>query len=70
MRKHQEAYRLKLGAMTEGELRRSNLGFTLARVKRDILVEAKPHWLSMDYGNIEKYAKSSLSYANKMLSRL
>ena len=28
---------------------------------RDTLVAAKPHWLSMDYGNIEKYAKDDLS---------
>lgn len=28
---------------------------------RDILQAAKPHWLSMDYGNIEKYAKNDLS---------
>jgi spermidine/putrescine transport system substrate-binding protein len=28
---------------------------------RDKLVEAKPKWLSMDYGNIEKYAKGDLS---------
>ena len=40
MKHHEDAYRAKLGALEEGELRRSNLGFTLARVKRDILVEA------------------------------
>jgi spermidine/putrescine transport system substrate-binding protein len=28
---------------------------------RDILQAAKPYWLSMDYGNIEKYAKNDLS---------
>ena len=28
---------------------------------RDALVAAKPHWLSMDYGNIEKYAKGDLA---------
>lgn len=28
---------------------------------RDKLVEAKQHWLSMDYGNIEKYAKGDLA---------
>ena len=28
---------------------------------RDILQAAKPHWLSMDYGNIEKFAKNDLS---------
>jgi len=28
---------------------------------RDTLVEAKKDWLSMDYGNIEKYAKGDLS---------
>jgi spermidine/putrescine transport system substrate-binding protein len=27
---------------------------------RDKLLEAKPKWLSMDYGNIEKYAKEDL----------
>jgi hypothetical protein len=41
MKKHEDAYRDKLSRMNEGELRRSNLGFTLARVKRDILVEAR-----------------------------
>jgi spermidine/putrescine transport system substrate-binding protein len=28
---------------------------------RDKLMEAKPKWISMDYGNIEKYAKGDLS---------
>ena len=28
---------------------------------RDILVAAKPKWISMDYGNIEKYSKGDLS---------
>jgi spermidine/putrescine transport system substrate-binding protein len=28
---------------------------------RDQLLAAKPHWLSMDYGNIEKYAKEDLA---------
>lgn len=41
MKKHQDAYREKLARMTAKQLRRSNLGFTLARVKRDILVEAR-----------------------------
>lgn len=41
MKKHEDAYRDKLGRMTKKELRRSNIGFTLARVKRDILVEAQ-----------------------------
>jgi len=41
MKKHPDAYRTKLEAMSEGALRRSNLGFTLARVKRDILMEAR-----------------------------
>lgn len=41
MRKHQDAYREKLSSLPETELRRRNLGFTLARVKRDILVEAR-----------------------------
>ncbi|MGJ8559031.1 MAG: hypothetical protein ACSHX3_02220 [Litorimonas sp.] len=41
MKKHPDAYREKLARMTERDLRRSNLGFTLARVKRDILVEAR-----------------------------
>lgn len=41
MKKHPDAYREKLARMTAKELRRSNLGFTLARVKRDILVEAR-----------------------------
>lgn len=41
MKKHPDAYREKLARMTAKQLRRSNLGFTLARVKRDILVEAR-----------------------------
>ena len=41
MKKHAEAYREKLSLFSKGELRRRNLGFTLARVKRDILVEAR-----------------------------
>lgn len=41
MRKHPDAYREKLSAMPAAQLRRRNLGFTLARVKRDILVEAR-----------------------------
>jgi spermidine/putrescine transport system substrate-binding protein len=28
---------------------------------RDVLVAAKPKWISMDYGNVEKYAKGDLS---------
>ncbi len=40
MKKHQEAYREKLAAFDAGQLRRRNLGFTLARVKRDILMDA------------------------------
>ena len=34
--------------------------FTRAE-SRDILRAAKPNWLSMDYGNIEKYAKGDLA---------
>ena len=34
---------------------------TVLKKVRDILQAAKPHWLSMDYGNIEKYAKNDLS---------
>ncbi|GHA93443.1 hypothetical protein GCM10009069_15640 [Algimonas arctica] len=41
MKNHPDAYRGKLARMTQGDLRRRNLGFTLARVKRDILVEAR-----------------------------
>lgn len=28
---------------------------------RDKLLAAKPHWLSMDYGNVEKYAKEDIA---------
>ncbi len=28
---------------------------------RDKLLEAKPHWISIDYGNVEKFAKGDLS---------
>lgn len=41
MKRHPEAYREKLAAFDAGDLKRRNLGFTLARVKRDILVEAQ-----------------------------
>ena len=41
MKKHQEAYREKLADFAQVDLKRHNLGFTLARVKRDILVEAR-----------------------------
>lgn len=30
------------------------------RKVRDKLVEAKPHWISLDYGTVEKYAKGDL----------
>jgi spermidine/putrescine transport system substrate-binding protein len=32
----------------------------LLRKVRDKLMEAKPKWISMDYGNVEKYAKEDL----------
>lgn len=41
MKKHPDAYHDKLSRMTAKDIRRSNLGFTLARVKRDILVDAR-----------------------------
>ncbi|MGB6231356.1 MAG: hypothetical protein WBF53_14660 [Litorimonas sp.] len=41
MRKYEDAYRDKLRAFGADGLRRRNLGFTLAKVKRDILVEAQ-----------------------------
>ena len=28
---------------------------------RDKLIAAKPHWMSMDYGNLEKYAKDDIA---------
>lgn len=34
---------------------------TVLKKARDILVEAKTKWISMDYGNIEKYAKGDIS---------
>ena len=33
---------------------------TLKKV-RDLLIEAKPHWLSLSYGNIEAFAKNDIS---------
>jgi spermidine/putrescine transport system substrate-binding protein len=33
----------------------------ILRKVRDTLVAAKPHWLSMDYGNIEKYSKVDIA---------
>jgi hypothetical protein len=41
MIRHAEAYRTKLAALDPDRLKRRNLGFTLARVKRDILIEAR-----------------------------
>ncbi len=41
MKKHPDAYREKLAAIPEDTLKRRNVGFTLARVKRDILMEAR-----------------------------
>lgn len=34
---------------------------TILRKVRDTLLAAKPKWISMDYGNVEKYAKGDLS---------
>lgn len=39
MRHYEDAYREKLSLITDVELDRKNLGFTLAKLKRDILVE-------------------------------
>ncbi|MDI7863487.1 extracellular solute-binding protein [Rhizobiaceae bacterium n13] len=33
---------------------------TVLKKARDILAAAKPKWISMDYGNVEKYAKADL----------
>lgn len=41
MRHHEDAYREALAQLSQGELRRANLGFTLARIKRDILVKSR-----------------------------
>ena len=41
MKHHPKAYREKLAALPEATLKRRNVGFTLARVKRDILMEAR-----------------------------
>ena len=41
MRRFEDAYRERLRLIPEEKLRRANLGFTLARVKRDIMVEAQ-----------------------------
>lgn len=45
LRRHEDAYRERLAKFTADDLKRRNLGFTLARVKRDILIEARknPH---------------------------
>ncbi|MCV3737944.1 extracellular solute-binding protein [Rhizobium sp. TRM96647] len=34
---------------------------TVLKKARDLLLAAKPKWIAMDYGNIEKYAKGDLS---------
>lgn len=41
LRRHPEAYREKLLAFADTNLKRRNLGFTLARIKRDILIDAQ-----------------------------
>lgn len=41
MRNYEDAYREKLANLSQGELRRANLGFTLARIKRDILIKSR-----------------------------
>ena len=41
MRLHEDAYRARLAELSVEQMRRSNVGFTLARMKRDILVEAR-----------------------------
>ena len=41
MRRFEDAYRQRLARLDEASLRRANLGFTLARIKRDIMVEAQ-----------------------------
>ena len=41
MRKHEDAYRARLRELSSDTLRRSNVGFTLARMKRDIVLEAR-----------------------------
>ena len=39
MRKYKEAYKDRLAAIPRDRLRRHNLGFTLARIKRDLITE-------------------------------
>ncbi len=39
LRKYQEGYRHKLGYIPQGQIKRRNIGFTLARIKRELMME-------------------------------
>ena len=41
-RKYEEAYREKLAYVPIGQIKRRNIGFTLARIKRELMETAKP----------------------------
>jgi len=40
LRKYQDGYRHKLGYITRAQIKRHNIGFTLARIKRELMTEA------------------------------
>lgn len=39
LRKYNEGYRHKLGYIPQGQIKRRNIGFTLARIKRELMME-------------------------------
>lgn len=41
-RKYEEAYREKLAYLPIGQMKRRNIGFTLARIKRELIETPKP----------------------------
>ena len=41
-RKYEEAYREKLAYVPLGQIKRRNIGFTLARIKRELIDTSKP----------------------------
>ncbi len=41
LKKYPEGYAEKLGYIPRGQIRRRNVGFTLARIKRELMLEEK-----------------------------
>jgi hypothetical protein len=41
LRKYRDGYIHKLGYIPQGQIKRRNIGFTLARIKRELMIEAQ-----------------------------